>query len=811
MAGAEGIARIPGEEAASDGKKAIQAKEAAMLCSIAEGHLDDEDPEEALTAASDALRYFREKKEQAGIADTARIMIRCYSMQGKHNEALALGEEELAKFQKAKDRSGEAKMLLAMAETGGKTYDEGLQFANQSAEAFRSQGDAKMEARARLSTVKVNLAHHTAKAEEKAQRGSDTMQAANEALNMCRRNQDKPGEALALHGIGATYAREGNIREAVQAADEALELYADLGQPKQEAFELKSSAEWYLAAGKPLKALHRAEEALEMMQKHGGGKGREASTMSIVVKAYISKGQADKAIKVAKSGLQRFQEAGDQKSEAAAYRTLYSAHTAAGDDDQALLVMEKALEAAQATGDQEMEVFLLGEASVACFKAGDYETAVADAKKEMDLAMEQKNWTIVASALKHLVDAHVANDQVKDAVDIAKDMREALEKAGDAKAEAAACLALSQAHIAGQNYDLAATAAKAAAEAAYQEEDDNLEGLALDMLTDVYMRAEKYEKAARAGEQARRIWKSLEKLANEANALNQVAQAFINQQYKTGSTPAKSTRASRTAGGLEKAIKAGREALALAKEMPVTEGSFTFQANAWIVITQVHLAKGETEDALAAASEAVSLFKQAGDDRGEGYALVLEAQAEIQTEKFDKAKKLANDGMKIFKKHNDATGIAYAQDALDLIEKLAPPPPPPVFVPQAQWGAPGAPMRMPGQPQMPQWDPEAAGAQMVRAPRSGGTGALDMSSLSEDVVVGKVKEVAIGLVGDEDAEELELDTPLMEAGLTSNTAVLLRDELMNDLPGMNLPPTLIFDYPSVQAIADFIQEKAGVQ
>lgn len=59
-----------------------------------------------------------------------------------------------------------------------------------------------------------------------------------------------------------------------------------------------------------------------------------------------------------------------------------------------------------------------------------------------------------------------------------------------------------------------------------------------------------------------------------------------------------------------------------------------------------------------------------------------------------------------------------------------------------------------------------------------------------------------------DAEDIEADTPLMQAGLTSNTAVLLRDELGRDLPGINLPPTLIFDYPSIQAMADFILEKS---
>eukprot|EP00438_Fugacium_kawagutii_P014318 Skav210899 [mRNA] locus=scaffold2900:206345:210882:+ [translate_table: standard] len=46
------------------------------------------------------------------------------------------------------------------------------------------------------------------------------------------------------------------------------------------------------------------------------------------------------------------------------------------------------------------------------------------------------------------------------------------------------------------------------------------------------------------------------------------------------------------------------------------------------------------------------------------------------------------------------------------------------------------------------------------------------------------------------------------AGLTSNTAIILRDELSKDLPGIKLPMTLSFDYPSVAAIADFVMDQS---
>merc|ERR1719265_1608089 len=72
------------------------------------------------------------------------------------------------------------------------------------------------------------------------------------------------------------------------------------------------------------------------------------------------------------------------------------------------------------------------------------------------------------------------------------------------------------------------------------------------------------------------------------------------------------------------------------------------------------------------------------------------------------------------------------------------------------------------------------------------------AALDEEMVRGKIQEVAMDLMGLD--EQLELDTPFMQAGLTSNTSVLLRDKLTQELPGINLPFTLVFDFPSIAAV-----------
>ena len=54
------------------------------------------------------------------------------------------------------------------------------------------------------------------------------------------------------------------------------------------------------------------------------------------------------------------------------------------------------------------------------------------------------------------------------------------------------------------------------------------------------------------------------------------------------------------------------------------------------------------------------------------------------------------------------------------------------------------------------------------------------------------------------SEDVEGDIPLKDIGLSSGAAVILRDELQNDVKGIRLPPTLFFDYPTVHAVVGYV-------
>jgi acyl carrier protein len=53
------------------------------------------------------------------------------------------------------------------------------------------------------------------------------------------------------------------------------------------------------------------------------------------------------------------------------------------------------------------------------------------------------------------------------------------------------------------------------------------------------------------------------------------------------------------------------------------------------------------------------------------------------------------------------------------------------------------------------------------------------------------------------------DEPLMAAGLDSLGAVELRNALEGRLGGLQLPPTLVFDYPAVSSMSDYISSRLG--
>lgn len=74
-------------------------------------------------------------------------------------------------------------------------------------------------------------------------------------------------------------------------------------------------------------------------------------------------------------------------------------------------------------------------------------------------------------------------------------------------------------------------------------------------------------------------------------------------------------------------------------------------------------------------------------------------------------------------------------------------------------------------------------------------------TLSHDSIAALVQETVSSILG----PDINPHEPLMASGLDSLGAVELRNALQAQLPpGTELPPTLMFDYPSIDAISSYI-------
>ncbi len=71
-----------------------------------------------------------------------------------------------------------------------------------------------------------------------------------------------------------------------------------------------------------------------------------------------------------------------------------------------------------------------------------------------------------------------------------------------------------------------------------------------------------------------------------------------------------------------------------------------------------------------------------------------------------------------------------------------------------------------------------------------------------------VQETVAAVLG----PDINPDDPLMASGLDSLGAVELRNALQAQLPaGAELPATLLFDYPSINAVSGYIASQVGCQ
>jgi tetratricopeptide (TPR) repeat protein len=446
------------------------------------------------------------------------------------------------------------------------------------------------------------------------------------------------------------------------------------------------------------------------------------------------------------------------------------------------------------------------------FGMGDYDRAVQLGDDALALLKDSGETSSLLEVVKVVANAYCEKEDESAAMDVVSDMCKSFEAKADKEGEAACLLLKCAISSRMESYDEAASAATKAQEIFAELSDSKGEAGALRWICEVLTAKKDHKPAIKGAERARTLFRELGDEGGEAMMLALAAQNSVCLAVNEGAEVG-AERTSRAAkDSLDKAAKAAKAAVKISRD---TSGQEEVLALALIATGQVLMLNLKFDEALEATDEAAWLFRQAGDFKSEAQALLLSADSLRFLKQYNESKEAANECLGLFQQQENVKGEELAQKILSIIEEIQRPMlEAQMFQQQQAWLAQQQAQGGGGNFQMPQMQMQMvnfdqgggdAGQSVARVEREKGA-ALDLSAgLDTAMVKNKLLEISLRITGAEDGE-IEFDTPLMEAGLTSNSAILMRDELSQELPGLNLPVTLVFDYPTISDMSELIIE-----
>jgi len=818
---------------ADDDSQAKEKREVAILMVSAEQCLNDQgDVDGAQDQATKAYDAYVKSGDLSAQADAMRLIIHAQRLRadlatygggsGAENKAAEIVDaaekkvrETLKRFKDAGNKRGVGAMTLSLAEL----MDDKRKFedpdelrhlhqtVSEARALFKEVGDKKMEGLALLLLTSTLYRRH--------QRDEAFLET-EAALACFRAAGDKKGESKALHLLSYAYMVRNELEDAIRYAQEALALFREEGMRFFEAFELSVMAEYYLSQRRGRDALPLAEDALELFGEIGFAKGWSAHCYEAMVQAHIYRGEERKALTTAKEAVEQFQEQNDRRSVAVAWRSVVSSHMVAGEMDEALKAAEEACSATQDIGDARGEAFAHLDIALVHLSAGSLDLAVDQANEALEIFVSSKDRMGEAIALNRLNEVNLARYDDAAVVQISTEQRAIFQELEDKSRAASVQLTIAGIDSMEGRHDDAMALAEESLEWFQEVKDKEGEGRAYNFMAQFHADNEEYEAAIEKAKEMRECHREFGDLSLEARACAVLAEYHMQFDH-----PADAVRAAREAltlakramdkreivtynllvstaqldfiakeqgaavgKGIEKALRPAREALTVSKA--ITRGKNSLMAQSLLQIATVQSMCARSNEAMSSAREALEIFEAVGDKSAQADALIVVAEVHYMVGQQEKALESASRCLELADPRMDVRTVKRAQDLIEKVKGK------PRLTYEAIGGVPMAAAAAP----VDGGAPAAAGAAsaLVEAKPKG----LDAQEVSR--AVQEMAKAAIGL-----DDEVFLDSPLMDSGMDSLTAVSFRNGLQQNL-GIKLPSSLIFDFPSMKEVANRIVE-----
>jgi len=817
-------------------------QDALRLLAEAERHNDEEESSQAQEKAEEALRRLRKTPEAVpGPADAIRILALVSSAKGDRKSAL---NRLAAERPSLPEERAQAVLTLAFAEIansrcGSKRREEALRAALDAVDSFRKLGDRRMEGWSLVALAHTHVQRGTKS--EIVEELDNAVERATEAQEILREVGDRVGEGKAMHTIAVALSFQNNVDEAVEKSRELVSYWHDLGYRRLEAFQQECVSEWELARHNPEEALEAAQAALEQkalkekeMTQRDGAPSRSAAALIHASNAYLTLGMADEALKLSQERLEVFKKNADFESEVVAQSSIVSVYVNSERFKEAAEVAEETLRKIRKRPSTRLlkcwESDLLQTLAKIYLKAEEAEQAQNIIEQAMKLADEQKDRKALAAAYLLQSELALLKRENRLGLKAAMKSRDLSRKTGTKKGEASALLQLCSAYCARGELKRGAAVTVEAQNIFNAVQDREGEADALRMQAEVRLHLNDFTRAIAACRRCRELQREMGDRKSEAWACVQLAQTLLSAaseeekqemdrrakakeekalnegkeveepkrreadwfQATEEATPDDEERPARAA--FERALQSAKDALKIAS--PLEDDQLLVRA--LLSLATAHMMCLEPEDSQKYIDEGLPLSQEVKDPSAEGHFYLLKAQlAEFEGAKgYPQAKEFANRALTIFQEQNDASG----EDAVQVILKR--------ITPKTVGVRPtttGSMSYFAGEDEeMEEYWEEETYEEIVGGGGGGGAGGQVQaySGPTKEEVVSTVSDVALGLIG---VETLDMDEPLMDAGLDSLAAVEFGNTLAKEFSGVALPSTMMFDFPSVKLLSEFIE------
>mmetsp|Transcript_19966 Transcript_19966/g.37647 ORF Transcript_19966/g.37647 Transcript_19966/m.37647 type:complete len:746 (+) Transcript_19966:59-2296(+) len=723
------------------------------------------------------------------------------------------------------DKKGAACTMLAVADMDAckaKDLDKALASAEQALETFQDVGDKKMEASTQLVLASIYF---------QKTRTEDAHGASKSAMDIFKGMGDKSGEAKACHSMALSYSIAEDYEDAVKSAKKALAIYLGMGDKKSAAFELKTMASWYMKCDKPFKAFPKAKEALALIRDAGDDPRAEAVALQMACEALCKDNAPKKALKLAQEGLDKFRAAGDKLAIASGLEALLHTYVLTDSPGEALEAAEEAMDLVKSLKDKRLEMDLLHSVCKAKLKNDDKAEAVEAMKQAAAIAKDLDDPCEEADAMKTMASILKDDpDAMNDALEACADAKALYRAAGCTAKEAEMCLYTADLHSM-RGSDQIMSEASEAQELYAEIEDASGEAMALGVIAKFQLAKMDYADALDAAESAVELYKQTGQKKGQASAMKDMAQALMNldsdskgedeeEEEEDSGTTAESTLLEALALSKEvgaksleaaincmlcqvyiksmakeditgmlpqsfqatqaKARKASQEALTLAGK----GGDKAVRASALFWRSEVLIWCFRGGEALGAAIEAEKVFAATGDVRGQAHSKVLMADLTLMVGKKDEASKLADAALELATSNPSAADAEAA--ARNVIAKIEEASKAPVIAQVAAVADVGP---------------------AVAAAAASVTEVAVSKKIDKTAATKKIMDLAAQVIAGDEGD-LHADVPFMEAGIDSLGSVQLVTDVGREF-GLNLGPSVVFDYPTVAQLVDHVIEESG--